>query len=286
MASFWNTVMQSEPRVFHLEVDGVDTRVVEAGPRDQEPDSETVMLIHGASGHLESFVHTLAHLAPYRRTIAFDLPWHGHSGYPSRPYDVFDYAHHLAGLARELRVTKVALVGQSLGGAIAARATVEGLLDVQRLVLIGSAGVPGQEPAQRGRSMRADLTSPDLEVVRGRLEYAMLCRGPQMEELIECRYLAYQLGDWEARVEAFTYHEHPEGRARTQLSENEWGTIACPTLLIWGDNDKVVPPAAGETLARLVDQSVLSLIPECGHNPQFERPDVVNPQLQAFLCEE
>jgi len=286
MASFWNAVMQCDPRLYRTEVNGVETRVLEAGPSRSASGEDTVFLIHGASGHLESFIRTLPYLAPHRRTIAFDLPWHGYAGYPDRPFDVVDHAEYLAALAAKLGADKVSLVGQSLGGAIAARATVNELLDVERLVLIGSAGVSGETKPDGPNTMKAALTSRSFEVVKARLDYAMTCRGPEMDELVECRYLAYQRGDWEPRVDAFTYHETPAGRRRTVLEESEWRRIACPTLLVWGADDKVVPPSAGRRLAELIEQSELKIFPGCGHNPQFELADEVNPVLRGFLGEQ
>ena len=241
------------------------------------------MLIHGASGHLESFIFTLPYLAQTRRTVAFDLPWHGYAGYPERPFDVFDHAGFLARLVEVLELGKVALVGQSLGGAIAARATVERMLDVQRLVLIGSSGSTDGTPRDERNSMRAALTGRSYEVVKARLEHAMTSRGPEMDELIECRYLAYQLGDWDQRVSAFTFHETPEGRRRATLTDAEWRRLTCPTLLIWGDEDRVVPVAAGRAIAELVADSRLEVVTGAGHNPQFEQHELVNPILSGFL---
>jgi len=279
--SFWNALSPSEPVLRRVDVAGIPTRVLEAGPC-AAADNETIILIHGASGHLESFVYTLPFLAQTHRTIAFDLPFHGYAGYADHPYSVPEHARYLASLAEVLGVGEVSLVGQSLGGAIAARATVEGLLDVQRLVLIGSAGVARGAPDGR-QTMRAALTDRSLPVVRARLEHALTSRGPAMDELVECRYRAYQLGDWPQRLDAFTYHETPEGRSQTVLSAEEWQSISCPVLLIWGDQDAVVPAAAGEALAGLIPDSSLMIVPGAGHNPQFEQPDQVNPALADFF---
>jgi 2-hydroxy-6-oxonona-2,4-dienedioate hydrolase len=265
-----------------IEVDGIPTRVLEAGPRLPPEEDEAIILVHGASGHLESFVFTLPVLAQGRRTIAYDLPFHGYAGYAGHPFSVPEHARYLAALAETLGVGKVSLVGQSLGGAIVSRATVDGLLDVRRLVLIGSSGWADGIPDER-RTMRAALTDRSYEVVRARLEHALTLRGPRLDELVECRYRAYQIGDWQQRLDAFTYHETPEGRRQAILSAAEWRSIACPVLLVWGDQDAVAPPAAGRALAGLIPHSRLTIIAGAGHNPQFELPDQVNPVLADFL---
>src|SRR5579859_2873939 len=281
-ASFWNALMPSEPVLSRIIVDGIPTRVLEAGRCSPTENDETVILIHGASGHLESFIFTVPVLAQTWRTIAFDLPFHGYAGYADHPYSVPEYARYLSSLAEVLGVGKVSLVGQSLGGAIAARATVDGLLDVQRLVLIGSVGWSDGAGGARS-TMRAALTDRSREVVRARLEHAMSCRGPHMDELVECRYHAYQRGNWQQRLDAFTHHETPDGRRQALLSDDEWRAIRCPALLIWGDQDVVVPAATGEALASLIPHSRLMIVSGAGHNPQFELPDQVNTAIADFL---
>lgn len=285
MASFWNSIMGLTPRVYRASAAGVETRVVEAGPLGAAGDAEPVMLVHGASGHLESFARTIPFLATRRRVISFDLPWHGYAGFPDHPYTVAEHAGFVAALAPRLGVEgPVSLVGQSLGAAIAGRIAIERSLPVERLVLIGAAGVPATARRDGTHSMRAALSDRDYDSVKARLEYAMTCRGPEMDELIECRHLAYQRGAWEPRAEAFSFHETDEGRRSMELSEEEWRSLDCPTLLIWGSDDRVVPSAAGERLADLVAGSRLHVFERCGHNPQFEQPDEVNPLIDAFLA--
>lgn len=286
MPSFWNSTMALEPRVYRASAAGVDTRVVEAGPLGPASDEVPVLLVHGASGHLESYARSLPFLAGRRRVIAFDLPWHGYAGLPDHPYTVAEYAAFVAELAPRLGVDgPVHLVGQSLGAAIVGRIAIDERLAVDRLVLIGAAGVPGQT-RDGSHSMRAALNDRTYDTVRARLEYAMTSRGPEMDELIECRYLAYQRGEWEPRADAFSFHETDEGRRSMVATEDEWRSLTRPTLLVWGSDDRVCPPAAGHRLAELVAGSRLYVFDGCGHNPQFEQPDAVNPVIDAFLAGE
>jgi 2-hydroxy-6-oxonona-2,4-dienedioate hydrolase len=285
LTSFWNTMMACRPVIRWLDIDGITIRLASAGPDNAVASDKPVILIHGASGHLESFVRTLPILARSRTVIAYDLPWHGYSGCPAKPFDVHDYARHLARLADRLKLSEVSLVGQSLGATIAARAAVDGLLPVDRMILICAAGAPRFESAAGSPwSMLSDLPAPTYELVKRRLEHALAARGPEVDELIDSRFRAYQFGNWEDRVRAFSYHEEPGNRARTVLTESEWRQINCPTMLIWGEQDKITPPSTGETLARLIPGAVLRIFPGCGHNPQFEQPDLVNPVLEAFLA--
>ena len=284
MSSFWNTVMPLRPRITRESARGIETRVVDVGPLECREGS-SVLMIHGASGHLESFMLTVPELAVAHRVVTFDLPCHGYATCPPEPYDVVGHAEFVADLARTLGLGKVSLVGQSLGGAIAGRIAIDRMLELDRLVLIGSAGVPGQARGDPAHSMKAGLTVRDYEHVRARLEYAMSCRGPEMDELIECRHLAYLWGDWQSRADAFTFHETDAGHSRMTANEEEWASIDCPALLLWGSDDRVVPPLAGEKLSKLLPNARLVVVEGCGHNPQFERPAEVNPVIASFLSE-
>jgi len=59
--------------------------------------------------------------------------------------------------------------------------------------------------------------------------------------------------------------------------------IAVPTLILWGDGDKVIPPAHGPAFARLIPRSRLEVIPNCGHLPHFERRDAFVEHVTRFI---
>jgi pimeloyl-ACP methyl ester carboxylesterase len=62
-------------------------------------------------------------------------------------------------------------------------------------------------------------------------------------------------------------------------------TITAPTLILWGEGDRLIPPAQGERLRDLLPGSHLTVLPGCGHLPQEECPSVFNAALGAFLAE-
>jgi pimeloyl-ACP methyl ester carboxylesterase len=61
------------------------------------------------------------------------------------------------------------------------------------------------------------------------------------------------------------------------------GEIARPTLILWGEEDKVFPHAVGRELHRTIKGSSFVLVPKAGHIPQWEQPDLVNASLMTFL---
>jgi pimeloyl-ACP methyl ester carboxylesterase len=67
--------------------------------------------------------------------------------------------------------------------------------------------------------------------------------------------------------------------------QNGLSAISCPTLILWGEQDRWFPIADGEALHKRIPNSVFKTIPDCGHNAAGGRPDVVNPSILAFLSE-
>ena len=281
--SFWNAAMAASASINQITIDGVETRVVVAGAAHRE--SGIVVLLHGTSGHLESFIYNLAPLARSAMVIAYDLPWHGMSGRPERPYEIDDYERHLWALADVLDLPRFDVVGQSMGAWIAARAALRRPERVRRTVLIGAGGAEGATypgPGTMQAHLSADLTE---ELVRRRLSFASGSGHAIPDELVQCRLAHYQRGDWATEVEAFTYQRNESVWNRNVLSEQEWGKIAGPVLLIWGSEDRVVPPHIGSRLARWIPGARLEVIAGTGHLPQFEAPEQVSQLLVEFLAE-
>ena len=150
------------------------------------------------------------------------------------------------------------LVGHSMGGYVCVRLAERGPEAVRRLVLVAPAGVPA------GRSMFGYL-SPLLSAAR----YAT----PHFLPVL--LHDALRMGPvtlWRA--------------ARDLLAEDVRGDlrrIEAPTLLIWGENDPLVPPAVGAILREEIPDSRLFVLHRAAHVPMFDRPDEFNAALLAFL---
>jgi pimeloyl-ACP methyl ester carboxylesterase len=71
--------------------------------------------------------------------------------------------------------------------------------------------------------------------------------------------------------------------AKRDNLRDELPAVACPVLLVWGSNDLVTPPSAAEEFKRLLPDSRLHFVPDCGHVPMVEHPEVFNALLVDFL---
>jgi 2-hydroxy-6-oxonona-2,4-dienedioate hydrolase len=155
-----------------VDVDGVRTRLHEAGPEQAPP----VVLLHGIGGHLEAFAHTIAGLAADHRVVAYDFPGHGWSNAPaSRSYEVDGYVAHLTALLDELGIARADLLGLSLGGWVAGAFARKNPARVRRLVLAAPGGVradPAVMTAIRTLSTAA-AQAPTEQSIRERLAWLM-----------------------------------------------------------------------------------------------------------------
>jgi len=281
-ASFWNALMPCRPALRMVPLAGVSTRFVVAGEANRA--GGVVALVHGASGHLESFAYNIAALAEQQMVVAYDLPWHGLGSVPDRLYEIGDYVDHLFALLDFLDVDECSLVGHSLGAAIVARAVLRTSERVRRVVLIGAAGAEGDEYPGPGNMAEHLAPGPTAENIGRRLQLAMAPGTEVSEELLACRLATYAWGDWPTRVRAFTYHRVHDVWARNMISVEAWGRIACPALLVWGSEDRVISVDNGHKLVRWMPDARLELVDGAGHNPQHESPDEVNALMVPFLA--
>ena len=112
--SIWSELADVDHRLFHVDVDGVRTRVLQAG------DGPDLVLLHGTGGHLEAYARDIAGLARDFRVTCYDMVGHGWSDLPDRPFTIDVLSDHLIGLLDALGIDAPHLSGESLGGWVVA----------------------------------------------------------------------------------------------------------------------------------------------------------------------
>jgi 2-hydroxy-6-oxonona-2,4-dienedioate hydrolase len=280
--SFWLAASAADAlAVYTVPVDGVETRVIEAGPRDAPP----LVCLHGTGGHAEAFIRNLAVLSRGHHVLAYDLPAHGWSGAPERSYEIDGYCRHLDAFLDAFDLPQAVLVGQSLGGWIAAPYAVSHPERVTRLVLIGAGGNtfdPAVMGRIRGASMAA-VETPTAALVRDRVALLFYRTVTPDEELVACRRTIYSRpGAADAMRKALAL-QTPEIRRRNLFTR--WSDIGQPALLVWGRQDQIVPLSSGEEIAAAMPDAQLVVLEQSGHWPQFEQPDGFHEAVLPFLAE-
>lgn len=234
----------------------------------------STILTHGGQG--EPFVYLHSALGesmlwlPFHQAFAKKFkvyaplhPGFGRSGGFEQIADIEDMAFHYIDMLDSLGLEQVCLGGVSLGGWIAAEIAVRWPERVKKLWIADAPGlwVENQPLGDLFRLMqnRDKLREMLFHDPQGAM--ATLVIKDQQDEATMLN--AYQAMTVLARM-IWTRPYDPKLAARLRR-------IACPTLLVWGDHDKLVPPAFGEAYQKLIPGSELKLIKDCGHLPMLEK---------------
>jgi pimeloyl-ACP methyl ester carboxylesterase len=278
-------------------VDGQPVNTIELGPERaaaQDAASQPLVFVHGLSGCWANWLEQLPVLAAGHRVITLDLPGFGYSPMPAQPISISDYARLLDRLLGELAIDAAAVVGNSMGGFIAAELAIAFPQRVERLVLISAAGVsttahPGStravpvlrrlDPAlARGGAWVA--AKSDVLARRARVREALLNVVVRHPSRLPPALAAAQLrgagkpGFLQGLQAVLDYD------IRGRLPE-----IACPTLIVWGDGDRLISVRDADVFAELIPNSRKVIFEDTGHMAMLERPAAFNALLEDFLAE-
>jgi len=252
-----------------VDVQGVRTRVLTGG---QGPD---LVYWHGAGACGHWFPH-LARLAERFTVIAPDNPGWGGSEGPEWMDTIHDYVLHHDALLRELGIERPTLVGHSLGGWMAADFAITYPDRLAALVLVCAAGFPfDEEPvpdffatAARGGQALARMLFHQADVAA-----AFLPEKPTPEEILRnYRHLTST-----ARI---AWHLWFDDKLPRRLAR-----VKTPTLVVWGEHERLFPVALGRKYAGAIPGARLTLLSDCGHMAPFESPDAFVEAIADFVRE-
>jgi len=273
-----------------LRVEGHAVNVIDLG------EGPAVLFVHGHSGCWQNWLENLPHFARSHRVIALDLPGFGASEMPDADISIEGYARMLDALMEELGLGTAAIVGNSMGGFVGAELAIKFPARVDRLVLVSAAGLSTKylglstEFFRRrsvvafARATNAYAAIPEAYaetlVRRPRLRRAilsMVVRHPTRLPAPLCMELIRGSGKPAAL--------HATGAIMDYDFREEVGKIGCPTLIVWGEEDRVVPAEAAEHYERLIPNARKVLMADTGHVPMIERPATFNALLDDFLAD-
>ncbi|HET7590252.1 MAG TPA: alpha/beta fold hydrolase [Solirubrobacterales bacterium] len=271
-----------------MEVHGRPMNFVEAGS------GPVLLLVHGMAGTCSNWDAVIEPLATDRMVIAPDFPGHGASAPGGGDYSLGGLASGLRDLLLTLGHDRATLVGHSLGGGVAMQFTYQFPEMVERLVLVSSGGLgpdvspllraaalPGAElfisatagvgtqlGAAIGRGIGAIGFRPNADLAEVARGYATL-RDPERRKAFLATLRSVVDTDGQ-RIAALD---------RLYLAE------LLPLLIVWGENDPIIPVEHGREAHAQLPDSRLEIFADTGHVPMLERPGRFIATLQRFLAE-
>jgi pimeloyl-ACP methyl ester carboxylesterase len=256
-----------------------------------------IVLVHGHSGAWQNWLEQIPVLARRFRVIAPDLPGFGRSPLPRDPITISGYGRIIDELLGKLDVSAAAVVGNSMGGFVGAELAICFPERVERLALVSAAGVARRYIGFPLRAMdrfgEPILTrvGPWLEPVEERARRmavrpglrraGFLLLSPHPDKLDPRLFYENVMASGRKPGAPLAAAEIARYDFRDRLSE-----IACPTLIVWGDKDRIVPPSSADDFARLIPDSRKVVFEDTGHVPMMERPERFNRLIEDFLDEE
>jgi len=264
---------------------GADVHVHETGRADGPP----VVLLHGFLTSSYTWRHVYPALVHQHRVVLVDLPGCGSSPDPrSSRWSADQVADLLVALLDALGLTDVALVGSQMGGSLAAWTAARHPGRVSRLVVM-AAGALGEDAANLGlyRALGAPVVGPVLARLFPRGPFAARwasAHGEQNppEPAAVTRYHR-QLRRRGAAMARFGLGVRLSYGESFDVLAGPLTGLPVPTLLVFGEDDRLVPPSTGRRFAELIPDARLVLLAGCGDFPQEEEPERVAAILAEFL---
>ncbi len=269
-----------------VELNGTWVRVRDTGGENAGASSRRpILLVHGYASRLESWAAVQPRLAQQRRVVSFDQRGFGMSERTAGDYGPAPHARDVIQLAQKLGLHKPLLVGHSYGGGVILKAALEAPELFSGLVLIDAFATEEQVPP-----------SFQWAKVPGLGEFLF---ATQFKEVVGEKYvLAFhdkQRFASAASVDEFRSNMLKPGAVYSALAvvrgmdyapdQVRYRDIGLPSVIIWGEEDRVTPLDAGKQLAGLVDSARLEVLTACGHVPLWERPQAVVRIIEEHLAD-
>ncbi len=267
--------------------DGRRGRIAFFDSGDTRSGAAPVLFIHGLAANLTHWVHVAPAVAESHRVIGLDMLGCGETVRPTRPYGLDDLVLEALDLLDALDIERVSLVGHSLGGMMSTAFACAHPDRVERIVLVNPGGML-QMPAPVRLAGHAFLRPWFLNPVLPRTWQLLLNKiifhhpTPTTERFIRVCDETYDPADI-VHVSAMI------ANMRRDLLERELASaldeIDAPIWLVWGENDRLVPAYEFRKLARRLPPYRTLGIPECGHMPNLECPEVITRFVMRALTE-
>lgn len=274
---------------------GVTVHLRDEGPKD----APAIILLHGSNADLHTWEPWVQALKGQYRVIRFDQVGHGLTGPdPKHDYSRDNYVADILEVADALGLKQFVLGGNSMGGKHALAFAVAHPDRLTGLVLVDGSGGPmlklDRKKDDEGGSSSGNIgfkiaQTPGINLLVEQITPRSLI-AQSLEQSVSVKSVASEAavtrywellrypGNRRATLKRFGYPYDP-------LTEAEIAAVTTPTLILWGEEDRLIPVEAGQWLAKTMPNNALVIYPKIGHLPHEEAVEATLGDLQPWLAE-
>jgi pyruvate dehydrogenase E2 component (dihydrolipoamide acetyltransferase) len=268
-----------DPEEAAAEAGGPEPQTVEIGGKNLQylevGEGPPLILLHGFGGDINIWIFNQEALSEAGRTVyALDLPGHGGSSKDVGEGDLDSLVEVLRGFMDEMGIEKAHLVGHSMGGAVAGSLALGHPDRVASVVLIASAGLGEEINGDYIEGFIAANRRKEMKRVLG-----LLFSDPDLvtRQLVNDELRFKRMDGVDEALRALADHMFPDG---SQADVFDLSDLEVPVLVIWGQDDRIIPVSQAENLPESVRIETLE---ETGHMPQMESAGRTNRLIEGFV---
>ncbi len=260
-----------------VQVGDFNIHYYEGGPQG----AETILMIHGFGADKDNWPRFSRQLTARYHVIALDLPGFGDSSKPEASYDVGTQVERLNTFVKALGIRKLHLIGNSMGGHIAALYAARHPEEVLSVALFNNAGINAPQASELFKRLDRGDANPLL--VRNADDFSsmldlLFVEKPPLPESLKQHLAQRAMASHDFNQKIFN-----QLRERYIPLEPELVKIQVPTLLLWGDQDQILDVSSIKVMQPLLKQPSVVIMQACGHLPMIERPEETAEHYQTFL---
>ena len=265
---------------------GLAVHVRDEGKRD----GPALVLIHGSNSSLQTWEPWVKRLGTNYRIISLDLPGHGLTGsYPTGVYDYPAFVNVVDGVMNKLGVAHAVVGGNSMGGGVTWMFALAHPEKTDGLILVDAAGVPDWQARKAPigfRIARMPVLKDIAKIITPRSMFASSLKTSVYDpafatDTMVDRYweLNRYPGNRDASLRRFAlpHNNHP-------ATKEKLAAIKAPVLILWGEEDNLIPVRSGKWFAEALPQARLIIYPKVGHIPMEEVADQSAADVAAFMA--
>jgi pimeloyl-ACP methyl ester carboxylesterase len=254
--------------------------------RDADESRETIVMVHGFAVDKDSWTLLVPHISRRYRVIALDLPGFGNSSHnANQSFDVKSQARRLGAFLDALRVRGPHVVANSMGGNIVARLAVDEPHRFASITLISPLGVQTPATPSDAEVELASGHNPLIVETDNQFDHLMRLVFTRVPEALSQSIVRRYFADQAIAESSFARKIFGDLRDRPDwLQQADLVKIKVPTLVVWGDADRILSPSAAPIWAQHISGAQLEIMRGCGHAPMAERPADTAFLLNTFFA--